>query len=187
MFVQVTARHTNQSLLPTARRSNSDDVELGTQLSRPTRSRSLSERRQDHPTGEQLCFGQQASTPRRLRVGSTHRARPTSNKRARAAYQTATKPAGASWVTRARPKVVRIAAVVDPSLHRSGSDIPFCGAVGGRPVAERFQQLRSTPGPAFGTIHGAACTFDVMLEQSNLKTGPLLRLLQLFVAPIPSA
>jgi len=82
-----------------------------------------------------------------------------------------------NWVTRARPKIVRIACpwlirrFIDPTaifLFVAPSEVAS--------VAERFA---ATP---FDTGHGVwndrtgACTFDVMLEEFNLKTEPLSRL-----------
>jgi rhodanese-related sulfurtransferase len=81
------------------------------------------------------------------------------------------------WVTRARPKIIRIAC---PWLIRRFIDpkavflfVPPSDVVA---VAERY---RATP---FDTGHGIwndrenACTFDVMLEEFNLGTKPLNQL-----------
>ncbi|MCC6778212.1 MAG: chromate resistance protein [Hyphomicrobiales bacterium] len=81
------------------------------------------------------------------------------------------------WVTRARPKVDRIACpwlirrFVDPAavfLFVSPSEVAA--------VAERFQ---ATPFDVEG-VHwghrGERCTFDVMIEELGLATEPLLRL-----------
>ncbi|MBP7240471.1 sulfurtransferase/chromate resistance protein [Amaricoccus sp.] len=83
------------------------------------------------------------------------------------------------WVTRARPKIDRIACpwlirrFVDPEaafLFVPPSEV--------RGVAERFG---ATPfdiegEDVFWTHRGEACSFDVMVEEFGLATGPLLRL-----------
>ena len=81
------------------------------------------------------------------------------------------------WVTRARPKIVRIAC---PWLiHRFIDPAAVFLFVAPSEVASVAEQFAATP---FDTGHGVwndrggACTFDVMLEEFNLKTGPLSRL-----------
>jgi len=83
------------------------------------------------------------------------------------------------WVTRARPKIDRIACpwlirrFVDPNavfLYVAPSEVPD--------VAERFG---ATPFDIEGndvmwTHRGELCTFDVMVEEFGLKTEPLLKL-----------
>jgi rhodanese-related sulfurtransferase len=83
------------------------------------------------------------------------------------------------WVTRARPKIDRIAC---PWLIRRFVDseaaflfVPAAEVMG---VAERFD---ATPFDidaegVFWTHRGARCTFDVMVEEFGLSTGPLERL-----------
>jgi len=83
------------------------------------------------------------------------------------------------WVTRARPKVDRIACpwlirrFVDPNavfLFVNPSDVPA--------VAERFDAAPfDIEGPeVFWSHRGERCTFDVMVEELGLATAPLLRL-----------
>jgi hypothetical protein len=83
------------------------------------------------------------------------------------------------WVTRARPKVDRIACpwlirrFVDPNavfLFVNPSDVPA--------VAERFDAAPSTSRGrrCSGATAGERCTFDVMVEELGLATAPLLRL-----------
>ena len=81
------------------------------------------------------------------------------------------------WVTRARPKVDRIACpwlirrFIDPDavfLFVSPSEV--------LPVAERFG---ATPFDIDGVLwshRGPECTFDTMIEELGLKSGPLLHL-----------
>jgi rhodanese-related sulfurtransferase len=81
------------------------------------------------------------------------------------------------WVTRARPKVDRIACpwlirrFIDPNavfLFVAPSEVDA--------VAERFA---ATPFDVEGVLwshRGEACTFDVMIEEFGLATGPLTRL-----------
>ena len=82
------------------------------------------------------------------------------------------------WVTRARPKIDRIAC---PWLIRRFVDpeavflfVPPAEVAG---VAERFD---ATPfdieGECFWSHRGELCTFDVMVEEFGLATEPLLRL-----------
>jgi rhodanese-related sulfurtransferase len=81
------------------------------------------------------------------------------------------------WVTRARPKVDRIAC---PWLIRRFIDpravFLFVAPADVEGVAERFA---ATPFDINGTFwghRGAGCTFDVMVEEFGLATEPLLRL-----------
>jgi rhodanese-related sulfurtransferase len=81
------------------------------------------------------------------------------------------------WVTRARPKVVRIACpwlirrFVDPRavfLFVAPSEVPA--------VADH---LKATPFDVAGSVwndRGTICTFDVMIEELGLTTDPLLHL-----------
>jgi rhodanese-related sulfurtransferase len=89
-------------------------------------------------------------------------------------------PEGATlWVTRARPKIDRIAC---PWLIRRFVDpqavFLFVSPLEVVAVAERF---RATPfdidaAGAFWTHRGDLCTFDVMVEEFGLATEPMLRL-----------
>jgi rhodanese-related sulfurtransferase len=81
------------------------------------------------------------------------------------------------WVTRARPKIVRIACpwlirrFVDPAaifLFVAPSEVAS--------VAERFAATPFDTGHGIWNDRGEACTFDVMLEAFDLKTKPLARL-----------
>ena len=82
------------------------------------------------------------------------------------------------WVTRARPKIDRIACpwlirrFVDPTARRRGTAPAEVTA-----VAERFD---ATPfdieADVFWTHRGEKCSFDVMVEDLGLATEPLLRL-----------
>jgi rhodanese-related sulfurtransferase len=83
------------------------------------------------------------------------------------------------WVTRARPKVDRIACpwlirrFVDPDavfLFVNPSDVAA--------VAERFgaAPFDIEGGEVFWSHRGERCTFDVMVEELGLATAPLLRL-----------
>jgi len=81
------------------------------------------------------------------------------------------------WVTRARPKVDRIACpwlirrFVDPDavfLFVAPSEV--------LPVAERFKATPLDIDGVFWSHRGPACTFDIMLEELALKSEPLLRL-----------
>lgn len=82
-----------------------------------------------------------------------------------------------TWVTRARPKIIRIACpwlirrFVDPTavfLYVPPSEVAA--------VAERFKATPFDSGDGLWNDRGGACTFDVMLEEFNLKTEPLLRM-----------
>jgi rhodanese-related sulfurtransferase len=81
------------------------------------------------------------------------------------------------WVTRARPKVDRIACpwlirrFVDPDavfLFVSPSEVLA--------VAERFGATPFDVDGVFWSHRGPACTFDTMIEELGLKSGPLLNL-----------
>ena len=81
------------------------------------------------------------------------------------------------WVTRARPKVDRIACpwlirrFVDPEavfLLVSPSEVI--------PVAERFGATPFDIDGVFWSHRGPECTFDTMIEELGLKSGPLLHL-----------
>lgn len=81
------------------------------------------------------------------------------------------------WVTRARPKVDRIACpwlirrFVDPSAV-----FLFVAPQEVEPVAERFGATPFDVENVFWSHRGALCTFDVMVEEFGLSTEPLLRL-----------
>ena len=81
------------------------------------------------------------------------------------------------WVTRARPKVDRIACpwlirrFVDPAavfLFVAPSDVEL--------VADRFAATPFDVEGVFWSHRGELCTFDVMVEEFGLATEPLLRL-----------
>ncbi|MDB5621076.1 sulfurtransferase/chromate resistance protein [Tardiphaga sp.] len=82
-----------------------------------------------------------------------------------------------TWVTRARPKIIRIACpwlirrFIDPTavfLYVAPSEVTA--------VAERFKATPFDSGDGNWNDRGDACTFDVMLEAFNLKTKSLSRL-----------
>ncbi|KAB2911986.1 MAG: sulfurtransferase [Hyphomicrobiaceae bacterium] len=82
-----------------------------------------------------------------------------------------------AWVTRARPKVDRIACpwlvrrFIDPRavfLFVAPSEVVA--------VAERFGAAPFDIDGVFWSHRGEACTFDTMIEEFALKTEPLLRL-----------
>jgi rhodanese-related sulfurtransferase len=82
-----------------------------------------------------------------------------------------------TWVTRARPKIVRIACpwlirrFIDPTavfLYVAPSEVAA--------VAKRFTATPFDSGDGIWNDRGDACTFDVMLEEFNLQTEPLSRL-----------
>jgi rhodanese-related sulfurtransferase len=82
-----------------------------------------------------------------------------------------------TWVTRARPKIIRIACpwlirrFIDPTsvfLYVAPSEVTA--------VAKRFAATPFDCGDGIWNDGGDACTFDVMLEEFNLKTEPLSRL-----------
>lgn len=81
------------------------------------------------------------------------------------------------WVTRARPKVDRIACpwlirrFVDPQavfLFVAPSEVPA--------VADRFQATPFDIDGVFWSHRGERCTFDTMIEEFGLASGPLDRL-----------
>jgi rhodanese-related sulfurtransferase len=81
------------------------------------------------------------------------------------------------WVTRARPKIDRIACpwlirrFIDPHavfLYVAPSEVPA--------VAERFKAAPFDIENTFWSHRGELCTFDVMVEEFGLATPPLLRL-----------
>ena len=81
------------------------------------------------------------------------------------------------WVTRARPKVDRIACpwlirrFVDP-----GSAFLFVAAAEVEGVAQRFGAVPFDLDGVFWSHRGPKCTFDVMIEEFGLATEPLMRL-----------
>ena len=87
-------------------------------------------------------------------------------------------PAGRSlWVTRARPKIDRIACpwlirrFIDPAavfLFVAPSEVPA--------VAERFGATPFDIDGVFWSHRGELCTFDIMIEEFGLRSDPLLRL-----------
>ncbi len=81
------------------------------------------------------------------------------------------------WVTRERPKVDRIAC---PWLIRRFIDpnavILFVRPSEVIPVGERFGAAPFDVEDVFFAHRGELCTFDVMLQEFGLQTGPLLRL-----------
>jgi rhodanese-related sulfurtransferase len=87
-------------------------------------------------------------------------------------------PAGRTvWVTRARPKIDRIAC---PWLIRRFVDpnavFLFVAPAEVLPVAERFAAEPFDIEGVFWSHRGALCTFDTMLEEFGLATEPLLHL-----------
>lgn len=81
------------------------------------------------------------------------------------------------WVTRARPKIDRIAC---PWLIRRFVDpfavFLFVPAAEVEAVAERFSAAPFDIEEVFWSHRGDLCTFDVMVEEFGLKNEPLLRL-----------
>ncbi|MFH1558579.1 MAG: sulfurtransferase [Rhizobiales bacterium 17-65-6] len=81
------------------------------------------------------------------------------------------------WVTRARPKVDRIAC---PWLIRRFVDpkavFLFVAASEVQAVAERFGAIPFDIDHTFWSHRGERCTFDTMLEEFGLSSGPLDRL-----------
>jgi rhodanese-related sulfurtransferase len=81
------------------------------------------------------------------------------------------------WVTRARPKIDRIACpwlirrFVDP-----GAVFLFVAAQEVEAVAERFAATPFDVEDVLFSHRGELCTFDVMIEEFGLATPPLLRL-----------
>lgn len=81
------------------------------------------------------------------------------------------------WVTRARPKIDRIAC---PWLIRRFVDpmavFLFVAPAEVGAVAERFRATPFDVEDVFWSHRGEACTFDTMIEEFELATEPLLRL-----------
>jgi len=81
------------------------------------------------------------------------------------------------WVTRARPKIDRIAC---PWLIRRFVDpqaaFLFVAPQEVEAVAERFDATAFDVENVFWSHRGELCTFDVMIEEFGLRTDPLLRL-----------
>ena len=81
------------------------------------------------------------------------------------------------WVTRARPKIDRIACpwlirrFVDPN-----SVFLFVAPQEVESVGERFDATPFDVENVFWSHRGALCTFDVMIEEFGLSTDPLMRL-----------
>ena len=81
------------------------------------------------------------------------------------------------WVTRARPKVDRIACpwlikrFIDP-----GAAFLFVAPSEVLPVAERFSATPFDIDGVFWSHRGETCTFDTMLAEFELKSEPLVRL-----------
>lgn len=81
------------------------------------------------------------------------------------------------WVTRARPKIDRIACpwlirrFVDPAAVFLFVAPQEVGA-----VADRFEATPFDVEDVFWSHRGELCTFDVMIEEFGLRTEPLLRL-----------
>jgi hypothetical protein len=81
------------------------------------------------------------------------------------------------WVTRARPKVVRIACpwlirrFIDPKAQ-----FLFVAPAEVAAVAERFKATPLDVVDAFWSDRGAKCTFDVMVEEFGLESDALGRL-----------
>jgi len=81
------------------------------------------------------------------------------------------------WVTRARPKIDRIACpwlirrFVDP-----GAVFLFVAPQEVEAVADRFGATPFDVANVFWSHRGELCTFDVMIEEFGLSTEPLLRL-----------
>jgi len=82
-----------------------------------------------------------------------------------------------TWVTRARPKIIRIACpwlirrFIDPTaifLYVAPSEVAA--------VAKRFAATPFDCGDGIWNDRGDVCTFDVMLEEFKLQTGALRRL-----------
>ena len=82
-----------------------------------------------------------------------------------------------TWVTRARPKVTRIAC---PWLIRRFVDpkavILFVPPADVSAVAGRFNATPFDSGQGIWSDRANACTFDVMLEEFGLRTEPLTHL-----------
>jgi rhodanese-related sulfurtransferase len=81
------------------------------------------------------------------------------------------------WVTRSRPKIVRVACpwlirrFIDPTAR-----FLFVAAAEVASVAEQFKATPFDTGHGIWNDCGEQCTFDVMLNAFALQTAPLLRL-----------
>jgi hypothetical protein len=80
------------------------------------------------------------------------------------------------WVTRARPKVVRIDCPLIRRFIDPGAIFLFVAPSEVRAVADHMQATPFDVPDAFWDDRGKICTFDVMVEAFGLTTGPLLRL-----------
>jgi rhodanese-related sulfurtransferase len=84
------------------------------------------------------------------------------------------------WVTRVRPKIVRIACpwlirrFIDPAAR-----FLFVAPVEVPSVAEQFKATPFDTGHGLWNDRGGQCTFDVMLAEFGLETEPLLRLAEI--------
>jgi rhodanese-related sulfurtransferase len=84
------------------------------------------------------------------------------------------------WVTRARPKIVRVACpwlirrFIDP-----GARFLFVAPTEVEAVAKQFNATPFDTGQGLWNDRGEQCTFDVMLREFGLETEPLLRLAQI--------
>ena len=120
------------------------------------------------------------------RVRGLAAGRPAAGARRQAARR-ATSRGRTVWVTRARPKIDRIAC---PWLIRRFVDPAAVflfvapAEVGG--VAERFGATPFDIEDVFWSHRGETCTFDTMVEEFGLRTEPLLRLARSCAAPTPA-
>jgi hypothetical protein len=84
------------------------------------------------------------------------------------------------WVTRVRPKIVRVACpwlirrFIDPAAR-----FLFVAPVEVPSVAEQFKATPFDTGHGLWNDRGEQCTFDVMLAEFGLETTPLLRLAEI--------
>jgi hypothetical protein len=84
------------------------------------------------------------------------------------------------WVTRARPKIVRIACpwlirrFIDPDAR-----FLFVAASDVEAVAKQFKATPFDTGHGLWNDRSNLCTFDVMVGEFGLKTEPLLRLAEI--------
>src|SRR6202043_288870 len=91
------------------------------------------------------------------------------------------------WVTRARPKIDRIACpwlirrFVDP-----GAVFLFVAPPEVLAVGERFNAVPFDVENVFWSHRGELCTFDVMIQEFGLATPPLLRLATMVCAADPA-
>jgi rhodanese-related sulfurtransferase len=85
-----------------------------------------------------------------------------------------------TWVTRARPKIIRVACpwlirrFIDPAAR-----FLFVAPTEVRGVAERFKATPFDTGYGLWNDRGEHCTFDVMLNEFGLENEPLLRLAEI--------